>query len=59
MALVVTKVALGSEADDVLYWRGTTMIERLAAVEVLRQRTIGGEDASRSGLQRVCRIVRR
>jgi hypothetical protein len=59
MALVVTKATLGREPDDVHYWRERPMIERLAALEVLRQRTIGGEGATRSGLQRVCRIVRR
>jgi len=58
MALVVKKARLGSEPDDFLYWRGTSIMERLAALEVLRQRKIGGEGASRSGLQRVCRIVR-
>jgi hypothetical protein len=59
MALVVTRSTLGSEDDDVLYWLRTSMIDRLAAVEVLRQRMIGGEGETRYGLQRVCRIVRR
>ena len=59
MALVVTKATLGDEADDVLYWRGKTIAERLEALEILRRRTIGGEGATRSGLQRVCRVVRR
>jgi hypothetical protein len=59
MALVVTRATFGSEVDDVLYWRETTMVERLAALEVLRRRTIGGEGEARSGLQRVCRVVRR
>lgn len=57
MALVVTKTTLGSKSDDAVYWRGSMMVDRVAAVEILRQRTIGGEGATRSGLQRVCRIV--
>lgn len=59
MALVVTRATFGSEVDDVLYWRETTVVERLAALEVLRRRTIEGEGEARSGLQRVCRVVRR
>jgi hypothetical protein len=59
MALVVTKTTLGCENDDVLFWQDKSMDDRIATVEVLRHRMIGGESATRSGLQRVCRIVRR
>ena len=59
MARVVKKSTVQGQADDVQYWLSVPMSERVAAVEVLRQRMFGGQDGTRQGLQRVCRIIHR
>ena len=41
------------------YWLSRDPAERIAAVEIIRQRVFGGTDETRQGLQRVCRIIRR
>lgn len=59
MAKVIAKSAVGDEPDELRYWATVPMVDRIAAVEVLRRRVFGGTDAARLGLQRVCRITRR
>lgn len=59
MALTVEKFALGEESDDTSYWRTVSQVERVAAVEILRQRMNGGGNATRPGLQRFCRTLHR
>jgi len=59
MARVATKSSLLDEQDDVAYWLSLSGSQRIAAVEILRQRVFGGVDGTRQGLQRVCRIVSR
>ena len=59
MALVVNRLDLHEDDVDLSYWMGIEPSERVAAVEVLRQRVFGGTDETRQGLQRVCRIIRR
>jgi len=59
MALVVNRVDLHDEDSDLQYWLSRDPSERIAAVEVLRQRVFGGLDETRQGLQRVCHIIRR
>ena len=59
MTLVVTKTNLHDGDDEMLFWQGIEPSERVAAVEILRQRVFGGIDEARSGLQRVCRVIRR
>ncbi len=59
MARVVMKSSVSCQADEVQYWLSVPMPERVAAVEVLRQRMFGGQNGTRQGLQRVCRIIHR
>ena len=59
MFLVVNRLGLHDVDTDVSYWMGVEPSERVAAVEVLRQRVFGGIDETRQGLQRVCHIIRR
>ena len=59
MALVVNRVRLHEGDSDLQYWLSRDPAERIAAVEIIRQRVFGGTDEARQGLQRVCRIIRR
>ena len=59
MALVVNRVALREKDSELQYWLSRDPSERIAAVEIIRQRIFGGTDETRQGLQRVCRIIRR
>jgi hypothetical protein len=59
MARVVSKSTVRDQADEEDFWATVTPVDRVAAVEVLRQRVFEGTDATRLGLQRVCRIIRR
>ena len=55
---VVSKSAVRDQVDEVVYWVGVSLEERVGAVEVLRRRMYGRNDGVRPGLQRVCRITR-
>jgi hypothetical protein len=57
MALVVNRVRLHEGDSDLQYWLSRDPAERIAAVEIIRQRVFGGTDEARQGLQRVCRII--
>lgn len=57
MTISVNKIALHEQQDEIAYWLSVSPTERIAAVEVLRQRVFGGADGTRQGLQRVCRII--
>lgn len=59
MALVVNRVDLRERDTELRYWLSRDPAERIAAVEIIRQRVFGGTDETRQGLQRVCRIIRR
>jgi hypothetical protein len=59
MALVVNRVKLQEGDSELQYWLSRDPAERIAAVEIIRQRVFGGTDETRQGLQRVCRIIRR
>ena len=59
MALVVNRVKLHEGGSELQYWLSRDPAERIAAVEIIRQRVFGGADETRQGLQRVCRIIRR
>ena len=59
MALVVNRVNLRKSDSELQYWLSRDPAERIAAVEIIRQRIFGGTDETRQGLQRVCRIIRR
>ncbi len=59
MALVVNRVKLHESDSELQYWLSREPAERIAAVEIIRQRIFGGTDEARQGLQRVCRIIRR
>jgi hypothetical protein len=56
---VATKSTLHEQPDDLEYWLGVPMSERVAAVEILRQRVFGGVHGARQGLQRVCCVIHR
>ncbi len=57
MALVVNRVKLQDADSELEYWLSRDPAERIAAVEIIRQRIFGGTDEARQGLQRVCRII--
>ena len=59
MKAVVSKTALHDEPDEIAYWLTRPVAERIAAVEVLRQRVYGYDDDTRAGIQRVCRVIHR
>ena len=59
MALVVNRVKLHEGDSELEYWLSREPAERIAAVEIIRQRIFGGADETRQGLQRVCRIIPR
>ena len=59
MELVVKRVHLHKDDSELEYWLSRDPAERVAAVEIIRQRIFGGADETRQGLQRVCRIIRR
>ena len=59
MALVVNRVKLHEGDSELQYWLNRDPAERIAALEIIRQRVFGGADETRQGLQRVCRIIRR
>jgi len=59
MALVVNRVNLRKGDSELQYWLSRDPAERIAAVEIIRQRIFGGTDETRQGLQRVCRIIPR
>ena len=59
MALVVNRVNLHKGDSGLQYWLSRDPAERIAAVEIIRQRIFGGTNETRQGLQRVCRIIRR
>ena len=59
MALVVARTTLDAD-DELEFWLSRPVAERIAAVEVLRNRVFGGgTDATGPRLQRVCRVVQR
>jgi len=57
MALVVNRVKLHEGDSELQYWLNRDPAERIAALEIIRQRVFGGADETRQGLQRVCRII--
>ncbi len=57
MALVVNRVRLHEGDSELQYWLSRDPAERIAAVEIIRQRVFGGTDEARQGLQRVCQII--
>ena len=59
MELVVKRVHLYKDDSGLQYWLSRDPAERIAAVEIIRQRVFGGTDETLQGLQRVCRIIRR
>ncbi len=59
VALVVNRVDLHEGGSNLRYWLGRDPAERIAAVEIIRQRVFGGSHETRQGLQRVCRVIRR
>ena len=59
MVRVVAKSSVQTQSDDLTYWRTIPIAQRVAVVEVLRQRMFGENNGTRQGLQRVCRIIHR
>lgn len=59
MVRVVEKSTVKNQVDDLAYWLGRPIAERIGAVEILRRRVYGGTDGTRQGLQRVCRVIHR
>ncbi len=48
---------LKDKSTDFKYWMSKTEVERLQAVETLRQQYINYKKDVQSGFQRVCRII--
>jgi hypothetical protein len=59
MVRIVAKSTVQNQSDDLTYWRTIPIAQRVAVVEVLRQRMFGENNGTRQGLQRVCRIIHR
>ena len=59
MKKVVNRASLHDEPDEIAYWLTRPVAERVAAVEVLRQRVFGYTPATRTGIERVARVVQR
>ena len=59
MQRVVSRSTVQTQSDDLDYWRTIPIAQRVAVVEVLRQRMFGENNGTRQGLQRVCRIIHR
>jgi hypothetical protein len=57
MVRVVSKSTVQTQSDDLNYWRTIPIAQRVAVVEVLRQRMFGENNGTRQGLHRVCRII--
>ena len=57
MVRIVAKSTVQNQSDDLTYWRTIPIAQRVAVVEVLRQRMFGENNGTRQGLQRVCRII--
>ena len=56
---IVQRFPLHDEPDEIAYWLTRPVAERIAAVEVLRQRVYGYNADTRMGLQRVCCVIHR
>ena len=50
-------VQLKDKNSDFIYWSSKSEIERLQAIEILRQQYIHFKKDAQSGLQRVLRII--
>lgn len=58
IARVVKKVRMGEEKTDAAYWRSRPYVERLAALEELRQSYHHWKDDAQPGFQIVYSIVK-
>lgn len=59
IAKVVRKVGLYDQPTDFAYWQSQSYVDRLAALEEIRQEYHGWKDDARPRLQRVYTIVKR
>ena len=57
MDKILKIVQLKDKSTDLIYWRSKSEIERLEAVEILRQQYINFKKNVQPGLQRVCSII--
>lgn len=58
IAKVIKKVPLRQSSSDYDYWRSRSVIERIDALEMLRQHYIGFSQDAHQGIQRVIRITK-
>jgi len=59
MEKVVKIVPMKDAGNDIDYWMSKTPEERIAAIEVYRQRYMKMTGYVRQGFPRVCRIIRK
>ncbi len=59
MKKVVTIHKLGKEPSDVFFWINQPPIERLRALELIRQQYNTWKYGTEQRLQRVCKVVKR
>ncbi len=57
MEKVLKVVSYKDRQSDFEYWQTRSILERLEAVELLRQQLINFKGDLQQGLQRVCRII--
>ena len=57
MDKILKIVHLKDKNTDLIHWRSKSEIERLEAVEILRQQYINFKKNVQPGLQRVCSII--
>jgi hypothetical protein len=59
MEKVLKITSVKEKQTDYSYWLTKTPLERLAAIEFLRQQFIDQKNEFQSGLQRVCKVTNR
>lgn len=59
MEKVLKIVTKGDETSDAEYWQNKSELERLKAIEFLRDQYIKFNKNAKSGFQRVCTIIRK
>ena len=57
MERVLKIISLKDKTTDFEYWKTKTPVERLEAIEYLRQQYINFQKDVQPGFQRVCRVI--
>lgn len=58
MEKILRIVSLHEQSSDYAYWALKPVSERIDTIEILRDQYIKFKEDAKSGLQRVCRVVK-